>query len=109
MYLQIILKRIFLGLFILVTLAYIIYSLIPILSGPQIVIEKSDVEGEANLVEISGLTKRAKELKIFDRVAELDQNGRFNEIILKQDPYTEVIITATDKWGKANKLNFVAR
>lgn len=102
MYLRNLLIKILIGTVVTVVLSYAAYRVYPLVSGPKILIT-SPTKGETvigNIIKIKGVVKRAKEVKIFDRVITLDPEGNFEEDIVKQDTYTDIIITAKDKYGR---------
>ena len=102
MYLQKLLKIISYVFFIILIVSYAGYKLYPLIIGPEIVIYKPSI-GEnidGNLVEVSGMVLRAKTLKIFDREIIVNQKGEFSETIAKQKNYTDIVLSATDRFDR---------
>jgi hypothetical protein len=98
-----------LAIIIAIVLGYSAYSLYPLVSGPSIEITspKPGEKIESNVIKIKGVIKRAKEVKIFDRVISIDPEGNFEEEIVRQDAYTDIVITVKDKYGRViNKKIF---
>jgi hypothetical protein len=86
----------------IVVLGYSTYRIYPLISGPKITII-SPSKGEvvsSEVIKIKGIALRAKEVKVFDRIISIDPEGNFEEEIIKQHPYTDVIVTAKDKYGR---------
>jgi hypothetical protein len=100
MYLQKLLKRIALILFATIILVYSGYKLTPIIRGPEITIISTDSQSLEGLIMVKGVAKRVKELRIFDKVLDMTEMGEFSTNIVKNEPYTNIIIRGTDKWGK---------
>lgn len=108
MYLRNLLLRILIGTVVIVILGYASYRIYPLFSGPKIEIT-SPLKGEAitgNIIKIKGVVKRAKEVKIFDRIINLDPEGNFEEDIIKQEIYTDIVVTAKDKYGRVVTTSF---
>lgn len=106
MYLRNILQKIIISVIILFIVIFAGYKLYPIISGPKIEIistEKSKAENAVagnELIIIKGRVLRAKEIKIFDRKINVDPKGYFEEEVVSQDMFTNIIITAKDKYGR---------
>jgi hypothetical protein len=102
MHLRSLLQKISIGIVLTFVITYGGYKLYPIISGPKIEIissEKDEVTG-GKMIKIKGNVLRAKEVRIFDREISLDPNGYFEENIISQDIFTNIVITATDKYGR---------
>jgi hypothetical protein len=102
MYLQKLLKLISYVFFIMLIVSYAGYKLYPLIVGPEIVIHKPSIGQniDGNLVEISGLVLRAKNLKLFDREVAVNQKGEFSEVVAKQKNYTDIVLSATDRFDR---------
>ncbi len=50
--------------------------------------------------EISGKVSRVKEITVQGRAIPIGTDGHFTEILLAQYPYTILVVTATDFYGK---------
>ena len=106
MHLRNILQKIIISVVILFIVIYGGYKLYPIVSGPKIEIistEKSkakDDKANSKLLTIKGRVLRAKEIKIFDRKISVTPDGYFEENIVAQDIFTNIVITAKDKYGR---------
>lgn len=102
MYLRNILIKIIWGVVLVFIFSYAGYKLYPLISGPKIEIStpiKGDIV-DGNIIKIKGRVLRAKEIKIFDREINVDPSGYFEESIVKQDTFTNIAITASDKYGR---------
>lgn len=88
--------------FIILIISYAGYKLYPLIIGPEIIIYKPSIGQniDGNLVEISGVVLRAKTLRIFDREIIVNQKGEFSETIAKQKNYTDIILSATDRFDR---------
>lgn len=104
MYIQNIIKRTLLGIFAFGVIGYALYATTPLLSGPQITINSQEDSANNEVITIRGIAKRTKELHIFDKLVDMNEDGEFSEYIIKHDLYTVVIIKATDKWGKSKEI-----
>ena len=85
-----------------IIICYSLFRLYPILRGPTIEII-SPKYGEAvstSTFEMTGIVKRAKEVKIEDRQILIDQEGNFRQNFVFVYPYTILNISATDSWGR---------
>lgn len=75
----------------------------PLIVGPRITIyspnDNDTVPGTT--FEISGKVSRIKEITIQGRPIPVDEDGYFREILVSSLPYTEIVITATDSYGKS--------
>jgi hypothetical protein len=102
MYLRSILLKILVSIILLFIVSYGAYKLYPIVSGPKIEIispQKGEVVA-TNIIKIKGRVLRAKEVKIYDREISLDPNGYFEENVVRQDLFTNIVISAKDKYGR---------
>jgi hypothetical protein len=102
MYLRSLLIKILISAIVLGVLVYSSYRLYPIISGPKIKIDSPENAQVITdkIIQIKGNISRAKEVKIFDRIINLDPEGNFEENILRQDVFTDIIITAKDKYNR---------
>lgn len=110
MQLRNILQKIIIFVVILFIVIYGGYKLYPIVSGPKIEIistEKSkDTKVDSKLLTIKGRVLRAKEIKIFDREISVTPDGYFEENIVAQDIFTNIVITAKDKYGRVTTQKY---
>ena len=72
-------------------------SMSPYITGPSIASYEYDLSGD--IYNIRGTSTRAKILKIQGRQVPIDINGAFSTDIAKLDPYTILIIEASDRFG----------
>jgi hypothetical protein len=102
MYLQKLLKIILTSVLVIFIISYAGYKLYPLIKGPEIIIytPKNGDRVSGGLVEIKGVVSRAKYIKLFDREIYTNQKGEFTEKMIKQNTYTDIIITATDRFGR---------
>jgi hypothetical protein len=71
--------------------------------GPQITIYNPH-DGDtvtSPTFELSGQVSKVKEITVQGRPIPIGTDGHFTEILLAQSPYTILVITATDFYGKA--------
>ncbi len=89
------------GLLILIALLYGGFRAYPLLAGPNITIY-SPKDGEtvaSSTFQITGIVLRTKEITIQGRPITIDTEGHFSETLISQEPYTIVVLTATDNYG----------
>lgn len=87
---------------VIIAISYGTFRAYPILSGPSITIY-SPKDGDivaSSTFEVTGVVKRSKETKIQGRSITTDTDGNFSEILVAQYPYTTIIISAKDSYGK---------
>ncbi len=94
-------------LFFLITLVCIAigyggYRAYPLISGPSITIyNPHDGDTVASTTfELSGQVSKVKEITVQGRLIPIGTDGHFTEILVAQKPYTILVITATDSYGK---------
>lgn len=74
----------------------------PLVSGPSITIynpHEGDIVASTTF-EVSGKVSKVKEITLQGRPIPIGTDGHFAEILLAQKPYTILVITATDFYGK---------
>lgn len=74
----------------------------PLLVGPKIEIynpRDGDMVASTTF-ELSGHATRAKEITVQGRPIPIGTDGHFTEILIAQSPYTILVITAKDFYGK---------
>lgn len=74
----------------------------PLLAGPNVTLynpQDGDVVASTTF-ELSGQAMRAKEVTVNGRPIPIGTDGNFAEILIAQAPYTILVITATDFYGK---------
>jgi len=74
----------------------------PLIAGPSIVIynpHDGDIVPKTTF-ELSGQVSRVKEITIQGRPIPIGTDGHFTEILTAQAPYTILVMTATDFYGK---------
>lgn len=89
------------GILVLTALSYGFFRAYPLLAGPNITVD-SPKDGEnvaSTTFQISGTALRAKEITIQGRPITTDTDGKFNEILVPQYPYTIIVLTAKDSYG----------
>ena len=89
---------------VLVVLAvtYGLYRAYPLVAGPSLVVF-SPYDGEvvaSTTFQVTGNVKRAKEITLDGRPITIDTNGSFSETLVASPPYTILVLTATDSYGK---------
>lgn len=89
-------------LLVLVALLYGVFKAYPLLIGPKITIynpHDGDIVKNTTF-ELSGQVSRVKEITIQGRPIPIGTDGHFTEILTASKPYTILVITATDFYGK---------
>lgn len=89
-------------LLIIVALLYGGFKAYPLIIGPSINIYNPH-DGDTvkkTIFEISGKVSRVKEITIQGRPIPIGTDGHFTEILTASNPYTIIVITATDFYGK---------
>lgn len=85
-----------------IALLYGLYRGYPLLAGPTITVT-SPFDGEtvaSTTFQVTGKVKRAKVITLQGRPITIDVEGSFNETLVSSTPYTILILTATDSYGK---------
>lgn len=85
-----------------VAVAYGIYRAYPLALGPSIEII-SPIDGDivpSGTFQVIGNAKRAKVITLQGRPITIDTDGGFIETLVASPPYTTVVMTATDNYGK---------
>lgn len=93
---------------ILIATLYGAWKAYPLLAGPRIVIF-SPADGESvstSTFEILGQAARVKEITLQGRPIPIDTEGKFDELLVVDYPYTTVVLTATDFYGKTITKTF---
>ncbi len=75
----------------------------PLVAGPSISLYNPH-DGDTvpkTTFELSGHVSRVKEITIQGRPIPIGTDGHFTEILTAQAPYTVIVITATDFYGKS--------
>ncbi len=87
---------------ILIALSYGGFKAYPLVIGPSITVYNPH-DGDTvpkTTFELSGQVTRVKEITIQGRAIPIGTDGHFTEILTAQAPYTTLVITATDFYGK---------
>lgn len=87
---------------IIVALSYGGFKAYPLIIGPRISIYNPH-DGDtvsSSTFEISGQVSRVKEITLQGRPIPIATDGHFAEILIAQSPYTIIVLTATDFYGK---------
>lgn len=87
---------------ILIALSYGIWKAYPLLAGPKIVVTSPlhNATVSTSTFEITGYVARVKEITLQGRPIPIGTNGEFREILVADYPYTTIILSATDFYGK---------
>jgi hypothetical protein len=93
-----------LGIIILIgtALLYGVFKAYPLILGPTITIYNPH-DGDVvphTIFEVSGKVSRVKEITLQGRPIPIGTDGHFTEILTAEAPYTIIVITATDFYGK---------
>lgn len=84
-----------------VALAYGLSRAYPLLAGAKIIVNYPN-DGDivaSTTFEISGKVTRAKEIKIQGKPVTIDTEGNFSEALVASEPYTIIVLEATDKYN----------
>mgnify|MGYP000868666436 CR=1 FL=1 len=85
-----------------IALFYGLYRAYPLLAGPSITIT-SPYDGEvvaSTTFQVTGTAKRARVITLQGRPITIDTAGAFSETLVSSLPYTILVVTATDSYGK---------
>lgn len=91
------------ALLIVLSLLYGSFKLYPLLRGPSVTIYNPH-DGDKvprTTFELSGQVERVREITVNGRSIPIGTDGHFAEILIAQSPYTILVITATDFYGKS--------
>jgi hypothetical protein len=91
------------GFLVIISLLYGCFRAYPLIAGPSVIIyNPHDGDTVASTTfEISGQVSRVKEITIQGRPIPIGTDGHFAEVIMAQAPYSILVITATDFYGKS--------
>lgn len=95
-------KRYALTILVLIACIYGIFRAYPLLIGPRITIYypyNGDTVASTTF-EVSGKAVRSKEITLQGKPITIDTDGTFRETVVAYQPYTVLVITATDSYGK---------
>jgi hypothetical protein len=87
---------------VIIALGYGLYRAYPLLAGPTITIT-SPHDGDtvaSSTFQVTGTVKRANVITMQGRPITIDTEGAFNETLVASPPYTILVVTATDSYGK---------
>ena len=95
-------------LLVLISLGYGVFRLYPLVAGPAVTIyaPKDGDTVASTTFEVSGRVSRVKEITLQGRSIPIGTDGNFAELLMAQSPYTIVVITATDFYGKSITKTF---
>jgi hypothetical protein len=90
------------GFLVLISLLYGGWRAYPLISGASITVyNPQDGDTVASTTfELSGQVSKVREITVQGRLIPIETDGHFREILMAQYPYTTIIITATDFYGK---------
>lgn len=93
---------------ILTAMLYGAWKAYPLLAGPSINVFSALPDGEVSTstFEIKGQVARVKEITLQGRIIPIDTEGKFNELLVVDDPFSTIVITATDFYGKTITKTF---
>lgn len=101
-------KRYALTLLVLTACIYGIFRAYPLLVGPRITIYypyNGDTVASTTF-EVSGKVLRSKEITLQGKSITIDTDGTFRETVVAYYPYTILVVTATDSYGKMVTTTF---
>ena len=87
---------------IILSIGYGAFRAYPLIAGPSMTIyNPRDGDVVSNVTfELSGRAMRSKEVTVNGRPIPIGTDGNFAEILIAQAPYSILVITATDFYGK---------
>ena len=87
---------------VVLSLLYGAFRAYPLIVGPSVTIyNPHDGDTVASTTfELSGQVSRVREITVQGRAIPIGTDGHFTEILMAQAPYSTVVITATDFYGK---------
>jgi hypothetical protein len=91
--------------FVIVFFIYFIFRIFNFLSGPIIKIY-SPINGQrvdSDTFIVEGNVKNVKNIFLNGREIAIDEDGDFKEILIAKPPYTVIVISAYDKYGKSKE------
>ncbi len=91
------------GTLVFLSVSYGLVKAFPLIMGPKITIYNPR-DGDTvpkTTFELSGKVTRVKEITVNGRPIPIGTDGHFTEILIAQSPYTVLIISATDFYGKS--------
>lgn len=85
-----------------VALIYGMFRAYPLISGPSVhIVAPLDGDTVASTTfQVSGIVKRANKITLQGKPITVDTDGRFVETLVTYYPYTILVVTATDGYGK---------
>ena len=89
-------------LLVLMALSYGGFRAYPLIVGPKVTLynpHDGDIVSSSTF-ELSGQVSRVKEITIQGRPIPIGTDGHFTEILVAEAPYTILVVTATDFYGK---------
>lgn len=91
------------GVLVFVSLVYGAFRAYPLIIGPSVTIyNPHDGDTVASTTfEISGQVSHVREITVQGRPIPIGTDGHFTEILMAQAPYSTLVITATDFYGKS--------
>lgn len=95
-------EKFFVMFLVLLSLTYGGWKMYPLIAGPSLQIyNPHDNDTVASTTfELSGQVSRVREITVQGRTIPIGTDGHFAEILIAQAPYTTLVITATDFYGK---------
>lgn len=88
---------------ITLTLGYGMFRAYPLVAGPSIYVlypQEGDIVASSTF-EVSGRISRSKEITLQGKPITVDIDGTFRETVVSLKPYTLIVLTATDSYGKS--------
>lgn len=101
----IVLKYVFVSLFLGLLLAYTVFQARVFIAGPQIMLdtELSTIQS-SQIITLSGTAKNITEISVNGRPIHTDETGNFQEPVVLENGYTIVSIQARDRYGRTVEL-----
>lgn len=101
---QALVKKILLAILLSAIVAYASLRLYYLFAGPKIEIYyPKNGELVDPVFTVTGKIQRADKIYLFDREIWTDENGYFKEKMLATSNYTDIIIKASNRWGRENQ------
>lgn len=88
------------GLFV----SYILFQSRLLLAGPEVALAPVDVVQSDRTIEISGTAENITHIYLNGRPIETDGEGFFSERVILENGYTQVDVTARDRYGRISQV-----
>ena len=98
-------RIVFLALFLSGMLWYLTYQSQNLIRGPQIMLTDINTVQSERRIAISGSARNIVELSLNGREIHTDPEGNFNEMLVLENGYTIMTLSAEDRYGRSVTLS----